>query len=688
MQELTALRHRMDALDAAAAMCQQAEDALRESEMRFRTLVQESLQGILVHRNHQPLFVNQAFAAMFGYATPEEILRLGTVLPLIAPQDRRRMIDYHDARLRGDAAPPQYEFQGLRQDGTSCWVETRATAIQWDGALAIFSTHIDITARHQVEDARARYHLLADQTRDAILFLHRDGRIVDANRAAVAVYGYDRATLLTMTLADLYSPATVPLVAAQLAQAEQGSSRFEAVHRRSDGSTFPIEVSAVRADIGGERLLVHIGRDITERKRAEEALRESEARFRTMADVAPVLIWLADISKRCTYCNTGWLEFTGRTMEQELGYGWAEGVHPDDRPACLETYTTAFEARQPFRLEYRLRRADGEYRWIADHGVPLFAPDGSFNGYVGSGVDITAHKQAEQFLQQGHTELEQRVQECTATLAAANASLHHEMAERQRAEAESRRLECDTLRTQRFALLGHLAASVSHEMRNPLGAIVLQVDLLQEQLQQPTPESPAQIAQSLAEIKTNLARLDDLLLVYLSLVRVGIHQRDVQDLGAAVQAWVAEIQGLAAACGVTVHMEGVERLGLVAFHDGTLRWAVLNLVQNALDAMPTGGTLTLAGQGTATQVQLQVRDTGNGIPANTLPQIFEPLYTTKPRGTGLGLYIVQEIVTAHGGQVTVQSVAGQGTTFTITLPRAAAAIAQPARSAGWAQRRS
>jgi signal transduction histidine kinase len=107
----------------------------------------------------------------------------------------------------------------------------------------------------------------------------------------------------------------------------------------------------------------------------------------------------------------------------------------------------------------------------------------------------------------------------------------------------------------------------------------------------------------------------------------------------------------------------------VAFHASTLRRAVLNLVQNALDAMPQGGTLTLAGQGTATQVQLHVRDTGSGIPVAHLEEIFEPLYTTKPEGTGLGLYIAQEIVAAHGGQLTVQSTAGQGATFTITLPR-------------------
>jgi signal transduction histidine kinase len=146
-------------------------------------------------------------------------------------------------------------------------------------------------------------------------------------------------------------------------------------------------------------------------------------------------------------------------------------------------------------------------------------------------------------------------------------------------------------------------------------------------------------------------------------------QREVQDLGAAMQTWSAEFQALAVTRGMQVQGVDLPCLGVVAVHTNTLRRAVLNLVQNALDAMAPGGTVTLVGHSTATEVQLQVRDTGGGIPAEHLAQIFEPLYTTKPGGTGLGLHIVQEVVAAHEGQLTVESGVGQGTTFTITLPR-------------------
>ncbi len=135
-----------------------------------------------------------------------------------------------------------------------------------------------------------------------------------------------------------------------------------------------------------------------DRKRGEDALRESEARFRVMADGAPVLIWMADLDGRCTFFNRPWLEFTGRTLTEELGSGWIAGVHPEDSASALETYLSAFEARKPFQIEFRLRRADGEYRWMLNTGEPRSTADGSLAGFIGSCVDITDRKRAEELL--------------------------------------------------------------------------------------------------------------------------------------------------------------------------------------------------------------------------------------------------------------------------------------------------
>lgn len=170
---------------------------------------------------------------------------------------------------------------------------------------------------------------------------------------------------------------------------------------RPDGSVIWLEESGHGFFDGRGRMLRTIGMvaDITERKLAQEKLRESEERFRLVANSAPALIWMAGTDKLCTFFNKGWLDFTGRTMEQELGNGWATGVHPDDVERCLRTYSAAFDARADFKLEYRLRRFDGEYRWIVDYGVPRFESN-TFCGYIGSCVDITDRKLSEAWLQE------------------------------------------------------------------------------------------------------------------------------------------------------------------------------------------------------------------------------------------------------------------------------------------------
>jgi PAS domain S-box-containing protein len=146
---------------------------------------------------------------------------------------------------------------------------------------------------------------------------------------------------------------------------------------------------------GGPVRMIGVLTDNTEQHLAEETLRASEERFRIMADTAPVMIWMSGTDKLCTFFNKTWLDFTGRPLEAEFGNGWTEGIHPEDLARCLQTYVACFEARRPFGMDYRLRRHDGQYRWIFDQGVPRFSSSGKFLGYIGSCVDVTERKQAE-----------------------------------------------------------------------------------------------------------------------------------------------------------------------------------------------------------------------------------------------------------------------------------------------------
>ncbi|MCY2989901.1 MAG: PAS domain S-box protein [Planctomycetota bacterium] len=251
-----------------------------------------------------------------------------------------------------------------------------------------------IETNRQLRKNEERHRIMLQTATDGFWLTDLQGRLLEVNGTYCRMSGYGEQELLAMRISDLEAAETCVDTAAHIQLIKtQGEQRFESRHRRRDGSTFDVEISAQYQPIEDGRFVVFL-RDNTETKRAEERRRESEGRFRMMADCAPVLIWISDEHKLCTYFNRPWLEFTGRSMAQELGNGWAEGVHPDDLPRCLETYVAAFDARQPFAMEYRLRRQDGAFRWLLDNGVPRFGPDGSFTGYIGSCVDITEQKHA------------------------------------------------------------------------------------------------------------------------------------------------------------------------------------------------------------------------------------------------------------------------------------------------------
>ncbi len=248
-----------------------------------------------------------------------------------------------------------------------------------------------------LRQSEARFGSLAESNIIGMAVFDLNGSVLEANNAFLKLVGYTQEELRSGRLRwrDM-TPPEYQQVSEQSVQNLRSTGvcpPFEQEYICKDGSRAPVLIGSV---ISGENTATGFVFDLSERKQAEAILRESEARFRQMADTAPVLIWMSGTDKLCYYFNQPWLDFTGRSLDQEMGNGWAEGVHPDDVQSCLDTYVTAFDARQPFQMEYRFRRFDGVYRWIIDAAVPRFTSEGEFLGYIGSCIDVDERKQIEE----------------------------------------------------------------------------------------------------------------------------------------------------------------------------------------------------------------------------------------------------------------------------------------------------
>jgi PAS domain S-box-containing protein len=264
---------------------------------------------------------------------------------------------------------------------------------------------VDITERKDVHEAlRASEEKFSKAFRHSPMALSitglHDGRYFEVNEAFERVTGWNRNEIIGRTPRDLGVWDDLgqrdALVKRLLNEEVVRNFTFDVRTKSGEGRTGLGCADLIEID--GETRLLCVAADITELKHAEATLRESEERFRLVANTAPVMIWMTDTDNLCTYVNKPALEFTGRSFDEHMGIGWTRSVHPEDSDASRETYTYAFNRREGFRTEYRLRRADGEFRWVLDSGTPRFNTDGSFAGYIGSAIDVTERKMAEETL--------------------------------------------------------------------------------------------------------------------------------------------------------------------------------------------------------------------------------------------------------------------------------------------------
>jgi diguanylate cyclase (GGDEF)-like protein/PAS domain S-box-containing protein len=240
-----------------------------------------------------------------------------------------------------------------------------------------------------LEDTNTPYRVLIEQMNEGALTLSPQGCVLYCNPRFAEMVQVPMDHVMGSSFHTYLAPSASAQGAALLQQVQVERCHAEVDALRSDQTLLPMRVSMNRLPSGSIGV---VATDLSEARRKEATLRESEQRFRMMADSAPVLIWIAGVDALCFWFNKIWLEFTGRTMEQEMGNGWTDGVHPDDLQRCLEIYTDHFDQRRPFSIDYRLKRHDGEYRWLLDNGVPRFEADGQFAGFIGSCIDITERK--------------------------------------------------------------------------------------------------------------------------------------------------------------------------------------------------------------------------------------------------------------------------------------------------------
>jgi PAS domain S-box-containing protein len=486
--------------------------------------------------------------------------------------------------------------------------------------------------RAEAEHERQRTAAILESITDAFFALDAEGRFTYVNRATerlfVPLLGAAGATLVGRAMREV-----IP---------EIEHTDFEAQCRRVLRERTPVQFMvhlttlagwfAVRAYPSEEGLSVYL-RDITEQREAEHALSRARDYYHSLLDCLPALVWRCDAEGSCDYVNASWLEFTGRTLEEELGEGWMEAVHPEDRERCRATHRAAIATRTTFESEYRLRHHTGEYRWVLDIGRPMHDAGGAFQGLVGGAIDL-------------HTQ---------------------------------RQLEAKLRMAQKMEAIGRLAGGVAHDFNNLLTVITANVALLMEDL---ATADPAR--ENVGEIRDAAVRAASLTHQLLAFSRQQVLHPCVLDLNEALLGTEKILRRLIPE---NIVLETIIEEGLppTKADPGQVEQVILNLAINARDAIGQGGRIAFRTAGVNVSahtrpqpyvrpgryVALTVQDTGSGMDEATLRQIFEPFFTTKllGEGTGLGLSTAYGIVKQSGGYIWAESEPGRGTTFTVLLPQ-------------------
>jgi len=560
-------------------------------------------------------FWNKGASAMYGFSREEAIGRVSHDLfrtefpePLESIREKLLRDGQWAGELRHTCAT------GARKIVSSRWVVERDAS----GKIrSVLESNRDVTEAERAAEVQNRLAAIVESSDDAIVSKGLDGIITTWNNAAERMFGYTPDEAIGQPITLIIPPDRKDEEVNILARIGRGEriDHFRTVRRRKDGTSLDVSVtiSPVRDSSGRVVGASKVARDITAQKRAEQALRESEQRYQTVTDASPIMIWMSGTDKRCYYFNKVWLDFVGRTLQQEVGQGWTENVHPDDLDRCLEVYVSNFDGRRPFEMEYRLRHHSGKYRWILDRGVPRYKPDGTFEGYVGACLDIHDRKEAAEKI---------RIADDSLRL--------------MKAQDEERR---------RIAREFHDSAGQTLTVLGlSLAQLVQKAEMIAPELAKEGKEIEEVVQQLHREIRTTSYLLHPPLL----------------DEAGVKPALSWYVQGVAERSGIAIDLNISEDFGRLP---AEIELAIFRVVQECLTNIhrhAASKTAYIRVTRKKASVCIEVRDEGKGMSPPRLAEI-------QSRGCGVGIGGIRERLRRFHGEMKIES-NGSGTTVCATIP--------------------
>lgn len=613
----------------------QIEKELRESEARYRNLVELSPEPIALYSDGRIVYMNPSGAGMLGASRPEELMDK-PVASLVHADDIRQMTEMIQKILEGRLESELTEKRFVKLSGDVIDVEVKAIYTTFGGKPAVQLLCRDITERKQTEEELRRATELLESffsyTSDAIDVLDLNGNILQVNGAFERMFGWKREEVLGKGI-DIIVPPELQEEWKRLQEiicSGDCVNGFETKRMRKNGEMLDISVtiSPLRDNKSKIIGIASISRDITERKRVEAALRESEAHYRLIAENMTDMIALLGSDGRAEYVSPSSLAIVGAPPETFIGQELGCWIHPDDREKFETALSSMVADHTGTIVEFRIMHQDG--RWVELEATGRIAPDenGSKNKTVVVARNITERKRTDELLR----------------------------------------------RSEKLTIVGQLAAGVAHEIRNPLTSLKGFLQLLQKRM-----EGQDYIFNLML---SELERINEIVSEFLVIAKPQVSHFERHNLAQIVRNVVSllETQAILSNVQIETSFRSSEDI-MVNCDENQLKQVFINILKNAVEAMPKGGTVRVSVEMNGDErVRVRFADDGPGIPESCIPRLGEPFYTTKEKGTGLGLMVSFKIIEDHKGSIHIKSSVGAGTVFDILLPACLETFAVPYES--------